>query len=67
MCRWPKSRYLKLRSPEVTLLTKIKLLGYDGKITWEKQTKGLRIDLHQIPAGELESDKAWTFVMENVK
>ncbi|XP_057311568.1 tissue alpha-L-fucosidase-like [Hydractinia symbiolongicarpus] len=67
MCRWPKNRYLRIRSPIATTITKVKLLGYDGDVKWEKQNPGLKIDLHQIPAGELPSNKAWVFVLENVK
>lgn len=48
-------------------MTTIKLLGYPSDIFWEPQSQGVRIDLHKIPAGELPNNKAWTFVLENVK
>jgi len=67
MCRWPKSKYLRLHSPIITNMTTIKLLGYPSDIVWEPQAQGVRIDLHKIPAGELPNNKAWTFVLENVK
>ena len=68
MCRWQKSRFLRLHSPIVTTVTKVRLLGYAGDIYWEKQDiSGISIDLHKIPAGELSNNKAWTFVLENVK
>lgn len=67
MCRWPKSKYLKLHSPEVTPTTKVRLLGYKEEIKFEKREKGLRIDLHQIRTWELLNHNGWAFVLENVK
>lgn len=67
MCRWPKERYLILKSPKVNAKTKVYLLGYIDEIVFTKERKGLKIDLHQIRSWELLNHNGWAFLLENVK
>lgn len=60
---------LALTDPKVTRNTTVKLLGYEGNVSFKVYSTpntGLQLDLRNVTFDKLQVDWAWTFALENV-
>jgi len=60
---WPDGA-LELPIPEPPAGTRVTLLGREGLLPWRYRDGAVRIDLSDVPPGEVPGDWAWTVRLE---
>lgn len=69
LLQWPERTILNLGAPQPSVVTTIRMLGYEQNLEWATQldnTAGMQVHIPNIPINKLPSTEAWVLEISGV-